>query len=164
MNKTILLTALVALTLFSCKKSETTTTTNSTTTAAAGPEREAVRAEIQKLEDGYAAAMNAKNIDGLADYYAADAKSYLTGSSMVSGQEAILASTKADFEKMPKDAKVEYTMTDLFISNDGEQVVETGSYRTSDKSTGLKRKGNFMAVFEKRDGKYVCVRDIDAPQ
>ena len=147
--------------MLSCKKTETTT---STTTAEGGAAREAIRAEIQKLEDGYAAAMNAKSIDGLADYYASDAQSYLTGNSLVSGEEAILAATKSDFEKLGKDAKVEYTMTDLFISTDGEQVVETGSYRLSDNSTSLKRKGNFMAVFEKRDGKYVCIRDIDSPQ
>ena len=160
MNTKIIITAVTSLLLLSCNKDKK----EDLKTADSVVNKEAIRVEIQQLEDGYATSMNAKNTDGLKDYYAIDAKSYLTGKSMVSGKAAILEASKEDFSKLPEEGKIEYTMTDLFISNDGEQVVEVGSYRASDKSGALRRKGNFMATFAKRNGKYVCIRDIDSPQ
>jgi len=163
MKTGIIVTAIASLMIVSCNKDKKDGTATSTTMNSSVNE-DAIRSEIQKLEDGYAASMNAKQTDGLMAYYADDAQSYLTGKSMVSGKTAIIEAAKEDFSKLPDEGKIEYTMTDLFISNDGEQVVEVGSYRASDKSGALRRKGNFMATFAKRDGKYVCIRDIDSPQ
>lgn len=160
MNKRIIITTVASLILLSCNKDKK----DATATGEATPDKEIIRSEIQALEDGYANSMNAKNTDGLNAYYAEDAQSYLTGKSVVTGKTAILQAAKEDFSKLPEEGKIEYTMTDLFISNDGEQVVEVGSYRASDKSGALRRKGNFMATFAKREGKYVCIRDIDSPQ
>ena len=41
-------------------------------------------------------------------------------------------------------------------------MVEIGSYRVSDSTSTAIYTGNFMAVFEKREGKYVCIRDMAA--
>ena len=127
-------------------------------------DKEVVRAEIKLLETKFADAINNKSLEGIANYYADDAESYLTGSEVLVGKAAILKSTSADFKGMKEKDKVEYTMTDLFIANDGNQAVEMGSYRATNSNGVLERKGNFMAVFAKRNGKFRCVRDIDCPQ
>lgn len=41
-------------------------------------------------------------------------------------------------------------------------MVEIGHYRVSDSVSTPLYTGNFIAVFEKREGKYVCIRDMSA--
>lgn len=156
--KTLYVAALV-LTLGACSKSDTQATAAEPLT-----DREAIRTEIRALETRFEDAINTKTIAGISEYYADDAESYLTGSEVLVGKEAIVKSTEDDFKSMPRGNKVEYTMVDLFISNDGNQAVEMGSYRATNSAGVLQRKGNFMAVFAKRNGKFVCIRDIDCPQ
>jgi uncharacterized protein (TIGR02246 family) len=151
--------ALASLLLISCGKEE-----ENDGTVTEIVDKEAIRTEIKLLETNFAEAINNKNLAGLADYYAEDAESYLTGSEVLIGKKAILESTKADFKTMEKGNRVEYTMTDLFIASDGKQAVEMGSYRATNSAGVLQRKGNFMAVFAKIDGKFACIRDIDCPQ
>jgi len=151
--------ALAALLMVSCKEDE-----KNLKPIAQTVDKDAVRSEIKTLEAKFADAINNRNIEGLSEYYADDAQSYLTGSEVLTGKTAILESTKEDFKKMASNNKVEYTMTDLFIANDGNQAVEMGSYRATNSAGVLQRKGNFMAIFAKRNGKFVCIRDIDCPQ
>jgi hypothetical protein len=40
--------------------------------------------------------------------------------------------------------------------------VEIGNYRVSDSTSTALYTGNYIAVFEKIDGKYLCVRDMSA--
>jgi len=48
--------------------------------------------------------------------------------------------------------------TTLDVFAEGKLAVETGTWMMS-KPDGSSMTGKFMAVFEKREGKYVCVRD-----
>jgi hypothetical protein len=41
-------------------------------------------------------------------------------------------------------------------------VVEIGSYSVVDSTNVAINTGNYMSLFEKRDGKYYCVRDMSA--
>ena len=50
----------------------------------------------------------------------------------------------------------------LLISNDGNQVVEIGYFKVIDSANTIINSGNYMSLFEKRNGKYVCVRDMSA--
>lgn len=55
---------------------------------------------------------------------------------------------------------VKYVTNEVHVSNDGNQVVELGSYNATDSTNTKSYTGNYMALFEMRDGKYVCTRDI----
>jgi hypothetical protein len=46
---------------------------------------------------------------------------------------------------------------DLFA--DGDLLVEIGSWTNTDKS-GEVKKGHYMSVFQNRNGKYTCIRDM----
>jgi hypothetical protein len=41
-------------------------------------------------------------------------------------------------------------------------VVEIGYYPVSDTSKNLLNTGNYMGLFEKRNGNFVCLRDMSA--
>lgn len=47
---------------------------------------------------------------------------------------------------------------DVFAA--GDLVVETGKCTFKDASGAVIRTGKYLSLFEKRDGKYVCIRDI----
>lgn len=124
-----------------------------------------IKTEIQAMEDAFAVAYNAGNVDALT-YYADDATSFPNEKMPLVGKAAILASVKEDIANTPKGAKVSYVANEIYPSNDGNQVVEIGSYVLVDSSATKLRSGNYISIFEKRDGKYICIRDmasIDTP-
>ena len=76
------------------------------------------------------------------------------------GKEAIVEFLKADLAN--NSNKISFKTNEVFVSNDGNMVVEIGHFTVVDSTnTGVNR-GNYMSLFEKRDGKYVCIRDMSA--
>ena len=69
---------------------------------------------------------------------------------------------KEDIAGFPKGAKIAFAVIDVFPSSDGNQVVEIGSYKMSDVTNIAISSGHYMSLFEKREGKYVCIRDMGA--
>ncbi|GGD26541.1 hypothetical protein GCM10011343_15970 [Flavobacterium orientale] len=124
---------------------------------------DAIKTEIQALEDAYATASNARDVDGIMTYYADDAVSYPSEKAPVVGKEAMRASIQEDLLSYPKGSTVSYSVKDVFVSNDGSLVTEIGSYTSLDSLGGKARTGHYMSLFEKRDGKYVCIRDMSTP-
>jgi len=57
---------------------------------------------------------------------------------------------------------ISFKTKELFVSNDGNQVVEIGYFKVIDSTSTIINSGNYMSLFQKRDGKYVCVRDMSA--
>jgi ketosteroid isomerase-like protein len=117
------------------------------------------KAEIQALEDAYAVAQNAKDAEAVVAYYSDDAVNMPDGKPIIVGKDNILASIKKDMES--DTSSVTYTASfkveEIYAA--GELLVEAGS-STHTGSDGKKTTGKYMCVFEKRDGKYICVRDI----
>ncbi len=54
------------------------------------------------------------------------------------------------------------TTQEVHVSNDGMNVTEIGQFKLVDSTDTKLEGGNYFSVFEKRNGKYVCVRDIAA--
>ena len=119
---------------------------------------DAIKAEIQAMEDAYAEASNTKNAEAQVAYYADDAQSMAPNMPTLVGKEAILAYTKEEMAKdSADDSTIRFEIVDLFA--DGDLLVEVGKSITT-KSDGTETTGKYVSVFEKRDGKYICVRDI----
>ncbi len=124
-------------------------------------DKEQIKTEIQALETAFVNAYNNRNVDSVS-YYADDAVSFLQGGEPLVGKAAILESLKKDAEAAPKGNKFTFTTQDVFPSSDGNQVVEVGRYELADSTETVLNSGNYISVFEKRDGKYVCIRDMGA--
>jgi ketosteroid isomerase-like protein len=122
-------------------------------------DKDAIKTEIQAMEDAFAAAYNARNPDEIM-YYADDAISFSNEKDPLEGKAAIHKSIKEDLATFPKAAKISFQTKEVHISNDGNQVVEIGGYTVVDSTNTKMMSGNFMSLFEKRDGKYICIRDM----
>lgn len=129
------------------------------TAAVPAIDNEQIKTEIQAVEDAFAAVYNTGNIDSLS-YYADDATSYFSGKMPLIGKEAIHQSIKEELANFNKGDKISFETKEVYVANDGKHVMEIGAYKFVD-STGTKlRSGNYFSLFEKRDGKYKCVRDM----
>jgi ketosteroid isomerase-like protein len=118
-----------------------------------------IKKEIQERENEFAEIYNSGELKKIG-YYADDAITYYQNMKPLQGSEARLKFLKADIKTNTN--KISFTTREVFVSNDGIQVVEVGYYKVAD-STGVAiNTGNYMSLFEKRDGKYVCLRDMSA--
>ena len=119
---------------------------------------EKVKVEIQAMEDGYAAGEKAKDADAVAAYYSDDAISYSRNKQPLSGRAAIRDNIANNIAKDTTDNYNVYKVVDLFA--EGNTAVEIGSWTEFDAAGNEIENGNYMSYFEKRDGKYICVRDM----
>lgn len=123
-------------------------------------DKEQIKKEIQAKEDEFAATYNAGEIKNIG-YYADDAVTYYPNAEPLVGKKSILEFLTADLASGSKN-KISFKTGEIFVSSDGIQVLETGTFQVKDSTDTLLNKGNYMSLFEKRDGKYVCVRDMSA--
>lgn len=124
-------------------------------------DKDKIKAEIQAMETVMADAYNMRSAAS-EEYYAEDATSFSQNKAPLVGKLAIDKSIKEDLTSFPEGDKISFSANEVFPSSDGNQVVEIGSYKVLDATDAVKHKGNYMSLFEKRDGKYVCVRDMGA--
>ena len=119
---------------------------------------EMVKVEIQAMEDAYAAGEKAKDADAVAAYYSDDAISYSRNDQPLVGKAAIRDDIANNIAKDTTDNYNVYKVVDLFA--EGNTAVEIGSWTEFDASGNQKENGNYMSYFQKRNGKYICVRDM----
>ena len=151
--KGVLLPGILSL-MISCSDSKTEGTTVTTV------DKEQIKKEIQAKEDEFAATYNAREIKDIG-YYADDATTFFQNMPALVGKEAIVEFLKSDLMSGSSN-KISFKTDEVFVSNDGNQVVEIGYFKVVDSTNTTVNKGNYMSLFEKRNGKYVCVRDMSA--
>ena len=127
--------------------------------AAVAVDKEQIKKEIQAKEDEYAATYNAGVLKNIG-YYADDATVFYQNRAPLAGKEAIIDFLKSDLDSNTN--KITFTTNEVFPSNDGNQVVEIGYYKVVDSANIAINSGNYMILFEKRDGKYFSVREMSA--
>ena len=118
------------------------------------------KADIQAMEDAYAAAEKAKDAAGVAAYYSDDAVSYSRNQEPISGKAAIKENIAQRLAKDTTGNHSVYKVVDLFA--EGNMAVEIGSFSTISPSGAEVDKGHYMSFFQLKDGKYVCIRDMNA--
>jgi len=122
-------------------------------------DKEAVKKEIQAKEDSFAAVYNSGELRSIG-YYADDATSFFQNRAPLVGKQAIVQFLKEDITS--NTDRISFKTNEVFVSNDGNQVVEIGYFKVVDSVNNPLNTGNYMALFEKRDGKYVVIRDMSA--
>ena len=149
LNGILFLFLLSLLAACNTKKTESTT----------GIDKEQIKKEIQAKENEYAALYNAGELKNIG-YYAEDAITYFQNRAPLVGREAIVEFLKADL--VGNTNKITFTTNEVFVSNDGILVVEIGHYEVVDSANTAINTGNYMSLFEKRNGKYYALRDMSA--
>jgi len=122
-------------------------------------DKEQIKKEIQAKENELAATYNSGELKNIG-YYADDATSFYQNRPALQGKEAIIEFLKSDLSRNVN--KISFKTNEVFVSNDGNQVIEVGYFTVTDSAGIGINKGNYMSLFEKRNGKYVCVRDMSA--
>lgn len=152
---TLGLVALFATLSISCnKKTEETIATPVV-------DKEQIKIEIQALENTFAEHYNSKNTDSIT-YYADDAKSFFIGRPPIANKDSIIEFLKKDMASLNKGVKISFTTNEVHVSSDGINVTEIGEFKLVDSTNTKLESGNYFSIFEKRNGKYVCIRDIAA--
>ena len=118
----------------------------------------AVRAAIEAKEMALQDAENAKDIEGALTYYADDAVSMPNHEPVRNGKAAIRAAYEEDMNDDGRDYTIKFEVTDVMAQ--GNMAVESGVYIVTGTDGMELNRGKYISVFEKRNGEYVCVRDI----
>ena len=119
-----------------------------------------IKKEIQAKEDEFASVYNSGELKNIG-YYADDATTFFQNRAPLVGKQAIIEFYKAGISSSSN--KISFTTNEVFPSNDGNQVVEIGHFTVTDSTTNTPvNTGNYIVLFEKRNGKYVSVRDMSA--
>lgn len=117
-----------------------------------------VRADVQALENKWADALNKKDMNALMALYADDAMSMQDGAPTLKGKAAIQAQQEKDFAAPPRFASISFQTQDVYGTPD--EVTEIGTSSEKDAAGKEIATGKYIAVFQKRDGKYQCIREI----
>lgn len=120
-------------------------------------EKEQIKKEIQAKEDEFARVFNSGEMKQIG-YYADDATTFYQNRPPLIGKEAIVEFLKSDLDSNTNI--ISFKTNEVFPSSDGNQVVEIGYFKLTDSAKYVLNTGNYMVLFEKRNGKYVCVRDM----
>ena len=118
-----------------------------------------IKIAIQAKEDSFAAVYNAGVVKNIG-YYADDATSFYQNRQPLVGKQAIIDFLMSDVHENPN--KITFQTKEVFPSNDGNQVVELGYFKVVDSANNPINTGNYMVLFQKRNGNYVSVRDMSA--
>ena len=122
-------------------------------------DKEQIKKEIQAKEDQFAELYNKNELKNIG-YYADDAVSYLQNRPPLVGRDSIIEFLKNDI--ISNTDKISFTTKEVFVSSDGNMVVEFGYFKVVDTFNNPLNTGHYMSYFEKRNGKYVAVRDMSA--
>ncbi len=163
MKKSMILPVITACVLMfsSCQnadKEKAPTTETSVIVEPVKPDLAKIRAEIQIVENAWAAAQTAKDINALMALYADDAVSMPDGETSISGKVAIQKKQEAEFAKPATYASIAFETVEVFAQ--GDIVTEVGKTMYKDADGKTIGSGKYIAVFEKRNGKYLCIREI----
>ena len=126
--------------------------------AVAKPDLVAIKAEIQAIENAWATASMAKDAATISNFYADDAVSFINNKPMLTGKAAIRKEIDEELAKQKGVRIVTYETLDVY--GDDKTVTETGKTTTKDAKGVVVYRGKYMAVWEKRNGKWLVVRDI----
>lgn len=118
----------------------------------------AVKTQIQELENSWAEADNARDAEKVSSFYAEDAVIMPADKPMMKGREAIKKDIEAGLASRAQGSTVKYEVLDIY--GDENIVTEIGKSTRMDAAGKVVSTGKYVAIWEKRDGKYVCVREM----
>jgi ketosteroid isomerase-like protein len=122
-------------------------------------DKEQIKKEIQANENEFANLYNSKELKSIG-YYADDATVFAQNREPLLGKEKIVAYLTEGVTNSSEGDSISFVTNEVFVSNDGNQVVETGYFKLADSTKAIINSGSYMVLFEKRNGAYVSVREM----
>ena len=122
-------------------------------------DKDKIKQEIQARENQFAEIYNGGELTKIG-YYADDAVTFYQNMAPIRSKKERLDFLMSDLGS--NSNKISFTTIEVFPANDGNQVLEIGYYTVVDSTNTAVNTGNYMSLFEKRDGQYVCLRDMSA--
>jgi ketosteroid isomerase-like protein len=122
-------------------------------------DKEQIKREIQAIEDKFSLIYTHRNADSLT-YYADDAVSYFVGQEPLVGKAAIHKFIADELKDFPEGIKIINTTLEVYVFEDGNNVGEIGEYKRVDSTGKVLQAGHYFSFFAKRNGRYVCTRDM----
>jgi ketosteroid isomerase-like protein len=121
---------------------------------------ESVKTEITTINTAWAAAINSKDVEAQLALFGDDIQLMPPNKPTLKGKDAVKTDLLAEIASDTSGMKttIAFATTDLWAA--GNMATETGTWTVSAEDGTQLDKGKYIAVFEKRDGKYVCIRDI----
>lgn len=124
-------------------------------------DKEQIKKEIQAKENQFAELYNTGEVRNIG-YFADDATSFAQNKAPLVGKAAIIEYLKTGIDSSTKGNKISFTTNEIFVSTDANQVVEIGYFKLVDSTDVTINTGNYMVLFEKRNGSYAVVREMSA--
>lgn len=157
MYKTTLFTATLMCLLFmvSCQQAPAP---QAESPEAAKPDMAALKAEIQAINVNWAAAANARDTAAIMDLYADDIISMPADKPTIVGKAGVQKDSETWFEKAKEGTVISYETLEVY--GDENRLTEIGKSTVKDASGKVIDSGKYMAIWEKRDGKWLCTREI----
>ena len=124
-------------------------------------DKEAIKKEIQAKENEFADRYNKGELRDIG-YYADDAITYFQNRPPLVGKPEIAKFLIDDI--LSNTDKITFETKEVFVSSDGIMVLEIGHFKVADSANVELNSGHYMCYFEKRNGKYVAVRDMSASE
>lgn len=154
---------LIRVALIACLTSFTIACNPKKEEPAVAPEidRDQIKSEIQAKENQFAELYNAGEMRNIG-YYADDATSFPQNKDALVGKPAIIEYLREGLDSYAQGNKITFITKEVFPGNDGNQVVEIGYFKLVDSTDTPINTGNYMVLFQKRNGSYVAVRDMSA--
>jgi len=137
----------------------TSCTINGEKSTSVSIDKEQIKKEIQARENEFAEIYNSGELKKIG-YYAEDAITFYQNMAPITSKAERLEFLKPDLNS--NSNVISFKTNEVFASKDGDQVLEIGAYTVVDSVNTIISSGNYMSLFEKRDGKYVCLRDMSA--
>ena len=153
----------VACLLFttSCNTSTSNSTTknqDTSTQKVIHPDMEKVKMEIKAIATKWANAENARDVKTVSDFYADDAIRMPNNLPMISGKANILKSLEDEMASTPKGSVI--TIESLGVFGNELDVIDYGKTTLRDSTGKVLSIGKYLTYWQKRNGKYVAVRDM----
>jgi uncharacterized protein (TIGR02246 family) len=157
MNKTTFFTALSLFTLLfaACQQTPESKPAAQETPK---PDMGKIKAEIQALENDWAKASTVKDVATIVAFYADDAVSMSNNKPMITGKAAIQKEVEEEFAKRKEASVVAFETLNVFGNEN--LVTETGKTTSKNAAGEVIYDGKYMAVWEKRNGKWLVISDI----
>lgn len=159
--KCIAISIYLAAIFISCNDSATNTDatkTGDSLQVTTKPDLSEIKNQIQEQETAWANADNARDANAVAAFYADDAISLASNQPSLVGNAAIKKDIETSLAKRPKGATISYDVMDVF--GGGDFATEVGKTTRKDSTGKVTSTGKYMAVWEKRNSKWICIRDI----
>ena len=122
-------------------------------------DKDQIKKDIQARENQFSELYNNNEIKNIGSY-ADDAVTFHQNSTPIRSKEERMKFLDRDLNANKN--KISFTTIEVFPSQTGLQVLEIGYYSVVDSTNTAINTGNYMSLFEKRDGKYICIRDMSA--